>query len=115
MDDEQSQIDALWQQMRSDNEFYFLMLGQQARETKANLDELKSGLNELAESVTRQIQTMTSRLDVHMANADERMRQIEGRQRLNEQRFDTVLRAVPTRREFQGLEKRVKALEDKAS
>ena len=111
MDDEQSQIDALWQQMRSDNEFYFLMLGQQARETKAAFNELKTDLAEVAQTISR----MTSRLDVHMANADERMRQIEGRQRLNEQRFDTVLRAVHTRREFQGLEKRVKALEDKAS
>jgi len=109
--DDNNEIQKLWQQIRSDNEFYFLMMGQVNHDVKVGFTEVKTVL----ESVVDQITGLSGRLDIHIANADERMRQIEGRQRLQEQRFTVMLGAVPSRQEFQALEQRVQALEDKDS
>lgn len=115
MDDNTPTLEELSQQMRSDNEFYCLLMGQFNQEMRSGFSELRTGLEALAESVSSQIKGISAGLSVHIANSDERMRQIEGRQRLQEQRFTSVISAVPSRQEFQSLEQRVRALEDKAS
>ena len=123
--DESKRLDSLEQQIRSDNEFYCLMMGSLAQDMKAGFQEMKSGMQEMRAGLavmrtgladlTVKLDSHIGRMDWHIANQDERIRQIEGRQRLQEQRFTVVLGAVPTRDEFQALEKRVQTLEDRAS
>jgi len=100
--DNDNRFDGLAQQMRSDNEFYCLMLGSLAQEIKIGYNKCADGLQALA-----------TEMRVHAGNMDERIRQVEGRQRLQEQRFSAMLTAVPTMQQFQALEQRVKTLEDR--
>ncbi len=87
-------IQQLWQQLRSDNEFYFTMMGSLHQEMKAYHAE------------------MAERHRYFEANTDERIRQLEARHRLQEQRFTTILGATATREELQALERRVSRLEE---
>ena len=97
-------LDELWQQLRSDNEFYFMMMGSLHQEMKTYHADMAERLTAMAQ-VNRRFE----------ANADERMRQIEARHRLQEQRFNAVLGATATREELRDLERRVSRLEERAS